>query len=189
MPFDPLSWALGYVLSKAADKALKRTAQGDLTKELRKDALEWASELPAGLQGLNAQIVPRTLFSHLQTSEDEIVPKQKVLADAIREKKIPSQSLWVDALFERWQEVRKTLDETVHPFFQTDPSTVRPLLDNLAKKLEKVCTSNEELFRQTTYELLQEMRERIDHIADHAPRIPNIDYRTYLRSIQDKYER
>jgi hypothetical protein len=58
MPFDPLTWALGYVFTTATNKITKPPANAALAAALRAAVQKWADGLPEGISATPEALYP-----------------------------------------------------------------------------------------------------------------------------------
>src|SRR3972149_5525904 len=105
MMFDPLSWAIGFSLTKGAGYFFDKIFSDVLPSKLRKDVEEWGKELSSQLQ-FNYEAL-EILFDSF-TSDEELVkfPKLASLRGKLNKFLIPTVEEWYYALYERWEYIR-----------------------------------------------------------------------------------
>lgn len=153
MVFDPLSWAIGFSLTKSVSwlsGALgKKTLQDELEQALR----AWAAKLPD-----DASVEPAALFPDLNPDSELIGrPALGALRSKLRSKLIPNAEEWLSGFVEQWQSRRRVLGTSGQPLFKLPESKVRPLLQTLAEDIYRVCVSDEPLFKGTVLAQLDEI--------------------------------
>ena len=62
MAFDPLSWAIGFALTQAAEQLLRSSDAKALRKDLRDRVIEWSRALPEELSDLHPDPILNRLF-------------------------------------------------------------------------------------------------------------------------------
>ncbi len=151
MVFEPISWAIGLGLTKGLTRALEKTLSSKLEDAVRK----WMKDLPA-----EVQFTPEALFDSIQAAYDEKeFPARAALREEFKTFRIPTQTIWLHALVERWHHVNMSND--VCPFFKQSAKTATEQLNLLAALLEDVCASDERLFQTTVYHLTTEINKYI----------------------------
>ena len=147
---DPISWAVNFGLTTLA-KGTFDVAFKSLSAKLQSAVREWSNELPADVQ-FNTEALFDSLRPNNEKSE---FPARAALGKEFEASRVPTMDIWLQALLERWQYVRKSTD--VHEFFKQPIDVAITQLRNLAKRLETVCRQNEELFRATSLDLLSDL--------------------------------
>ena len=134
MPFDPISWALGFALSKAAQKGLDAAFPHSLREALEDEVEAWARS--ASRVG---ELYPQALFLPTrELDENEAVgPGLATLRERLLALEVPSEDEWFAALRERWLSVRTQYAPDVQPFFLAPESEVTSLLRDLAVRLRR----------------------------------------------------
>jgi hypothetical protein len=95
MAFDPLSWAIGFALTKGFNRLL---IDQSLATNLKKAFKQWAKKLPS-----DAYIYPDSNFAQINPKPDiEKQPSLCALRRILLYNHIPTESQWLDALFEQW---------------------------------------------------------------------------------------
>ena len=175
-----ISWALGFSLSKGADRALVEIRQwllyDDLSIDLQREAKEWGTQLPHDLGAdLEARSVLGPMFQIERTLE-EYGDAQQRLAAKLQEPAVPSTEEWFNALIERWDEVRHSLSAAeAHPFFTQKNELAEEQLRDLAERFHRVCEQSEEHFRKTISDAVQKLEQKVDELFD-APWATQEDY-------------
>ena len=177
MAFDPISWALGFVLSHGANSVLRQFRTDDLAQKLNQAVEEWAAALPAALRDLQ----PESLFDIAASSDPEHVatdntPESRAaLGQGITDKHIPSARLWQEALLEQWDEItQQQPTSALQAFFQLDRTLAAGHLDDLSVKLHQVCAIDTELFRYTTTARLEALVAATQE--DDTLTLPNLEW-------------
>ncbi len=142
MPFDPISWGVGFVLTNAAKKGIESAFPPSLRKTLEKAIREWSSSVSE-----SAYLDPNTLFSVVDPSSATEMdrPAQRCLQRRILELVIPIQQEWLDALMEQWRVIRGRHGEASQPFFLLNEEDARVHLGLLAQQIYRRCCQNLEL--------------------------------------------
>lgn len=153
MSFDPLSWAIGFALTKSVG-ALSSTLLGESLETKLDDAMRaWARSLPPEAwldhSALAATIIP--------DSELSTRPALAALRSQLRRKVVPSERLWEGALLEHWDERRLALGRDAQPFFLLDREEAAGHLRRLSAAIRDVCISHEPLFKGTVLSHLAQL--------------------------------
>ena len=76
---------------------------------------------------------------------------------------MPSKDIWWRALFERYEEVRNTFsrEEDRQWLFNLSPTDVKPYLEELSARLYGVCVKDDNCFRVTMVELIEQIRTAV----------------------------
>jgi len=136
MPFDPISWAAGFVLTNAAKKGLDLVFTADLRSTLEKEIEEWSETLPAYAH-------PATLFSVVDSApHDEHPPALVRVRDQILDLEIPSREEWAGAFIEQWRSIGERLGTQAQPFFHLDEAQAWPYLIDLAARVRAKCSQD-----------------------------------------------
>ena len=166
MPFDPLSWAAGFALTKAGTWALDR--RNELRKKLRNAVVEWTAQLPAELHVLH----PDAVFPEPSTVKDDEVdgfPALKELRDILKSDRVPSAVAWKNAIWERRAFIAGTAPSSeLQPFFSGPDDVARERIQQLAETLHRICTQDEKLSRTSLYSKVEQIGQTI--AADQADR-------------------
>jgi|GEM_PF-2186412 len=145
MTFDPLTWMTGFGLTRIANRIFSRTLKKELFKEIR----DWSHER------LDADaLVPEALLPDLDDSEQSSSPCITALYEKLSEPGCPSLEQWSAALAERHSRVA-LINPDPQPFFLTPPEASRPLLDELASRLHRVCVQDDRIFKIYVVEMQQ----------------------------------
>jgi hypothetical protein len=144
MPFDPLTWFLGFVFTQTSNKALGALKSNKLSARIERATKEWASELPEG-----CGVVPEALQHTLSTQSSGDEQAREQLARLLESYTIPSVEEWHAALLERWNEVRAQIPRSeLQPLFKLEPEEASSHLNVLAERLKKVCDREPDLLSQ-----------------------------------------
>jgi hypothetical protein len=137
MPFDPISWAAGFVLTNAAKKGLDLVFTADLRSTLEKEIEEWSKTLPAYAH-------PATLFSVIDTApHDEHRPALVRVHAKILDLEIPSKEEWSAAFIEQWRAIGQHLGTQAQPFFHLDEAQALTYLIDLAGRVRAKCSQDQ----------------------------------------------
>jgi len=152
MPFDPLTWAVGYSASKSASSLLERVFDVGALGEIKAAAAKWSSELPNEIQ------TPAEALFDIDSSETrEGFPNRNKLKQAILElHNVPNEDEWFHALIESWEFKREQLGADANAFFQIDRLVVEEHLRQLAQAIFTACASVLKLSQPL---LIKEIRE------------------------------
>jgi hypothetical protein len=164
MPFDPLTWAIGFAAGKAATKFLDKlvglASKDDLTRELELSFESWARELPE-----SAAVEPQTLATVLfSESQAEPGPAGVALGTKLKEHELPSEETWLAALTERWLEVASRGGD-LQEFFLLAPAEATDHLKKLASAIHRVCRTDPKLFQNAVVESLQHLTALLESIS------------------------
>lgn len=150
MPFDPLTWLLGYGMSRGSNKILDAFAKTGLSSRLLNDFEDWAKGLPS-----DKYVAAAALFPNLPTQTDPAQhPARAQLSRDFSDRRVPTKEIWLDALVEQWHEVKHSIPEP-QPFFNLPEDEARRLLEDLARRLATRCEQDENMFRSTVLEALR----------------------------------
>jgi hypothetical protein len=147
MTFDPLSWALGFVLSRTTSKLLDKA---DLTAKLQKEIEAWANELPH-----DRSVVSAALFPDLCPNPVDR-PALAALRQTLESDNVPSETQWLEAFLEQWHTIRSRGGD-LQPFFTISEDDAKEHLEALARRVKQLCGQDERLFRGTALTILQEI--------------------------------
>jgi hypothetical protein len=153
MAFDILAWALGATLTAISKSILKRVFSDDLPSKLNKDVAQWANEISTEIQ-----ILPEAIFSEInkEVSSNKL-PKLHTLREQFNKSYIPNKDIWCEALFEKWEYIKANISpKEAQEFFKIDAVTAKQYLHVLAEKLELTCKKDNELFKVTTINTIEE---------------------------------
>lgn len=157
MPFDPLSWALGFGLSKTATWLLDKNFSPDLQGNLIREASAWSGSLPESLW-----LDVATLFAPCSESDALPTESRDRLHASLRDERIPSLADWHQALMDQWRMIRaRHPAEHAQPFFAATEDVVLPHLSELATRLRRVCQHDEDTFKGNTSQILDELLKRV----------------------------
>jgi fido (protein-threonine AMPylation protein) len=137
MPFDPVTWAVGYTASRGASALLGKVFDVGAYGEIRAAATKWSSELPDEIQ------TPAEALFDIDLAEgEEASPSRTKLKKAILElHTIPTEDEWFAALIESWDFKREQLGAHGNAFFQLERSVAEEHLRKLAQAIFAACAS------------------------------------------------
>lgn len=139
MPFDPISWAAGFVLTNATKKGLDTVFTSELRTSLEKEIETWTKTLPAFAH-------PATLFSVVDSSNrKEAGAALSVVRSKVLDLLIPTQDEWAKAFIEQWRSIREGLKTQAQPFFLLPEMEVLPYLFDLAARVHGKCAQDQKL--------------------------------------------
>jgi hypothetical protein len=145
MPFDLVTWALGYVFNSVTNRVTKPFASPSLPSALRKTVTTWADALPDEIK-----IAPEAMFTNVLADTDaNDRPALRTIRRTLRETVIPTTEQWTDALIENWSDKRTNLKRHAHEFFLLPPDKAKEHLTKLGQLLHQACAENDILFRNT----------------------------------------
>lgn len=146
MAFDPLSWAVGYILTQGLNKIVTKKS---LPVKLQKRLGQWAKTLPT-----NSYICPEALFPDIESNPTPLQqPALYSLRQTLIAQHIPSESDWLNALIEQWHRIHDNHKDP-QPFFQLQESTAKEYLAKLAIEFSNECKQDEQLFHTTVIDIL-----------------------------------
>jgi hypothetical protein len=154
MPFDPITWALGFTLNKAGTWAVDQ--RKELRSQLKKAVQDWADELPE-----HVCVVPDAIFQDPKAKDDDTSnsPALSELRKTIAADQIATSEQWRDAIYERRRFVVSSFpQDQLQSFFRATDEEVRHHVDELSENLHRICQQNEKLFRTS-------VASRVDQIA------------------------
>lgn len=162
MTFDPVSWGLGWVLTRVTSRVADWLRKPSLSKDLRAEVAVWTRALPT-----DASVNPDALFPSVLSDEEAVDrPLLLRLRQDLRANNIPRVELWNAAFLEHWRYIRRELGANAQPFFLLPEHDVTPHLNDLAKRIFSVCCGQDPLFRPTLISYQQEILGLQDSIAD-----------------------
>jgi len=152
MPFDPITWALGYAASQGASALIEKIFDVGAHSEIRAAAAAWASELPEEIRTSS-----EALFNFDMLETGGAGPSRSKLKKTILElHNIPSENQWFGALIESWESTRNYLGPDANAFFQLDKPTAEKHLRELARAIFAACAS---ILKYSQPLLVREVRE------------------------------
>lgn len=159
MPFDPVSWGLGWVLTRATSRIW--LSKPSLASGLRAEVALWAKALPT-----DAWVYPDALFPSILSDEEAVDrPLLLQLRQVLLANEIPRVEVWDSAFREQWR-ARRDLGVNAQPFFLLSEQAVIPHLHDLAKRVFNVCCEQDPLFRPTLVSNQREILGLQENIAD-----------------------
>ncbi|TLS77483.1 Fic family protein [Photobacterium damselae] len=155
MAFDPLTWGLGFGMTKMANTLIERTYPNDLPVRLRGAAKKWADELPIGVQ------TPiESIFNIQEDVEFSGSARSRLQAILYMHTSIPSEDVWFDALIETWYEKKQKLGDEGNAFFTQDKNSSQKYIRKLAKSLYRECQKDSALFQVTALTHLANLADK-----------------------------
>jgi hypothetical protein len=155
MPFDPLTWLIGYALKKSADKVESAFGTMALDRRLNAVVTRWVDSLPSDAE-LDASALFSIPTSPLPLAEGNVA-REHIAKDLQNGYSVTSDN-WFNALKERWLEVRAPFRPGERQlFFELSTESADKYLHTLAQELQRVCDTEPDLFRRTVMELLREI--------------------------------
>jgi hypothetical protein len=137
MPFDPITWAVGYAASKGASVLLEKVFDDGAYGEIQRAVWKWSAELPEDIR------TPAEALFDIDSAEDEETSKSRIkLKQAILElHKVPTEDEWFRALTESWEFKRKLLGADGNSFFHLERAVAQSHLQKLAEAIFAACAS------------------------------------------------
>ena len=169
MAFDPLSWAIGFTLTRAAGRLLKKSEAKAFADSLRKAVLKWSRGLPQELSDLHPDAVVKRLF---EADCEQLGPKRQHLQECFEGEIIPEEDVWFEAISERREEVYSEVGDDAQRFFKVDPAVAESHIRTLAEALHRECVKNDEFFKVTLFAMIKELVERDRQREAPLPRQP-----------------
>jgi hypothetical protein len=158
MAYDFVAWLIKYAAKKGADYVLGLWGNTGLMSKLETVAEQWGTELPEELQ-LNS---PANFF---RAPLEVVKPGKRIHLDALRAEleggKIPNPQLWVNALYEQVQHLRKKLGDEAVSFVRADDSIILPHLQDLAHRLTRVLKTDAETVLPALYDRMVAMERQL----------------------------
>lgn len=156
MPFDPISWGLGYALGKGGDRLFEALRSKDLQDRIRAEIGSWSGALPEDLF-----VHPDALLPEL-IRDEEAGPALRTLRGELRRERIPSAEIWYAAFAEHRRAKAAAHDTAdLNPFFGARDEQVEPHLRDLAERVERLCRKEPDLFRVMAMDRLDEIRDHV----------------------------
>ena len=167
MAFDPISWMFTFSLGQAALRVIRSAKSKELARKLRQAIKEWGNSRQPPIDG---HILESIFSSDVDESEPQNLVARKALSQMILDKSMPSTGPIRDALLERWDEIRRERPEQdLVAFFQLDRDDATSQLNDLAAQIRNVLKEDPSLFQVTVVELLENLTDKIDLIAERVP--------------------
>lgn len=171
MVFDPISWAIGSILTATAKHAYASKFKS-LSSRINSIFDVWEKKLPENLR-FNVE----ALCGDLE-SPAEKAPNRECLGRYFERCEIPSTEIWLNALLERWKELKHVSGEA-RGFFTQPEEEVLQYLKPLSNELERECASDQELFQISTYQQIAKLIEK-ERIKDQDENDSKSDLRSGL---------
>jgi hypothetical protein len=92
MPFDPISWAVGYAASQGANSLVHKIFDVGAYGEIQAAAMKWSSELPEDIR------TPSKALFDIELSEQSSQSRNKLKQAILELHKVPTEGEWLDAL-------------------------------------------------------------------------------------------
>lgn len=163
MAFDPISWALGFALTRAGTWALNQ--RKDLRDKLRKAVADWVSGLPPELDVEPDAIFPQA--SRVNDDDLDALPALKELRELLSRGRVPPTVAWENAIAERTRIIRQTASlDQLQPFFSAPGELEHQHINTLAEKLYRICSEDEKLSRSTTVEDVGSLNTKVDQLLE-----------------------
>ncbi len=160
MAFDPFSWFIGFLFTRAGLTVWKHLFPESLINELNKTISKWSSELPDEIYTPPQSILDRDL---IETDEPVSIEFEK-LVTTIKEGKIPNYQTWFDAIKFMWTKKKANLGDVANNFFKLNASIADSHLLELSRELEKTCIENAKLFQVTTFHIFTDLKSDIQRL-------------------------
>jgi hypothetical protein len=135
MPFDPISWALGYVASRGANSLVQQIFDMGAYREIQAAAAKWSSDLPEDIR------TPSQALFDIELTEQSSQSRSKLKQAILELHKVPTEGEWFDALIESWEFKRNQLGPDANVFFQLEKSVAEQHLRALAQAIFAACAS------------------------------------------------
>jgi hypothetical protein len=135
MPFDPISWAVGYAASKGANSLLEKVFDVGALGQVQMAAAKWASQLPEEIR------TPSQALFDFESVDKASLSRSKLKQAILELHRIPTEDEWFDALIESWQFKRDQLGKDANSFFRLDRSIAEFHLRKLAQAIFSACAS------------------------------------------------
>ena len=155
--------SFGWLFSRSMNKGAEIFDE-NLKEKLLKEVHDWGKGLPKQW-GMTATLFPDAEDS-LSRSQD--LPWLEKLRETFSNDKIPSHALWTHALLERRRLLAEKHDA---PLYSISDEEIRPRLEELAKRLVKVCREDPVMSQKAVIQTVEEIREQENQGQHTPPRI------------------
>lgn len=137
MPFDPVTWAVGYVASRGASALIEKVFDTGAYAEIQAAAAKWSSELPDEIR------TPAEALFDIDSAEagESSLSRNKLKQAILELHNVPTEDEWFRALIESWEIKREQLGANANAFFQLDRSVAEAHLQRLANAIFAACAS------------------------------------------------
>jgi fido (protein-threonine AMPylation protein) len=135
MPFDPVSWAVGFAATKTANTLVEKIFDVGAYGDIQKAAMEWAAELPEDIR------TPSQALFDVEAIEQSSQSRSKLKEIILELHKVPTEEEWFDALIESWEFKRKQLGTDANSFFQLRRPAAEQHLRRLSQAIFTACAS------------------------------------------------
>jgi hypothetical protein len=136
MPFDPLTWGLGFALNRLTARLLSPSGADILQNRLRVAEHEWSQQLPSELSVHYKQVFGE---ANADLDPDSRPARFRLQESLITRGIVPSEREWLDAFVEHWKIRRAELGPIGNAFFQLDDEEAVAHLSALARRIHHAC--------------------------------------------------
>lgn len=181
MSFDPLSWVLGFAMTRATLCLLRKLFTKDLPAQLLAATEDWAKQVPEEIRPF-----PDALFYQ---PPEEPAEKERPHLTHLRntfQYRIPTRNDWLHALKEQWEWIGTNLGDGAHSFFQQPWQVVEPHLGALATKLDETCAQDHKVAQKKMLQDLNELKAKVESITEHYSLKEIVDLKAWHRQIPIK---
>lgn len=155
MPFDPISWGLGFGATQATKKLLEHLFNSDIRSELIKVANEWSESLPQEIS------TPAEVVFGINDTGPE---RERLQLRLILHNQVPDETLWFNALYEAWKDRKSELGENGNGFIRQSDTDAKKHLKELAAALTLTCKKQSDLFQVSALTQLETIASKTDEI-------------------------
>lgn len=155
MAFDILTWIIGYGFTKTTNSLVGKLFSKDLPNKLNKVVDNWAANLAPEFQ-----VYPDAIFFYSKSRKTER-PAMNALRNKLNSYSIPDENEWLNLLIEQWNYIKKTV-ENPQPLFTNEFKSIKPLLEDLAKKITIEIISDSKYFQNETLKRIKSIEKKID---------------------------
>lgn len=155
MPFDPITWALGFGATQSTRRLLGHLFNKDVRDALSKVANKWSASLP----------------DEITTSPDVVLnaegsgpARERLQLRLFLHNRVPDEDLWFEALLEAWRSRKAALGETGNGFLLQTTEAASPHLRALAASLSLECRKQSDLFQVSALHHLEEIASQTETI-------------------------
>ena len=182
MAFDPLSWAIGYSLSKGTTWLLGDVYSKKLPSKLSRVTEKWAKKIPKELY-----YYPSDFFDY-SFREVEDRKSLKILRDKLNSIEIPKEKEWYEALKEHWNFIKHNI-KNPQPFFTAKFIEIEDYLIDLSSLITNEIITDNDYFRiqisKKVDDILKKQKRKQSQIPQKQKRKQNLKQRTH-RALQDQ---
>src|SRR6185437_2762428 len=161
MSFDPITWVVGFILTKATNQGLELAFPQTLRRDLEREIEMWASSASE-----MAYIHPAALFSVVSPDDGDMTdrPALERLRGQLLDLAIPTKNEWLEGLFEQWSFIRRELGEDVQPFFRLGADDARSHLSTLSERIYRRCCQDEKMALPHVVQELDKIKVTLDEL-------------------------